>query len=119
VAPDFDHVDVVFWSIPKLLTVAESPNRGVLHRDLVRLTLVIAEMKFRGWMHRVGRQDCGSDREIWSVTMLRYKILGSPNFLLNKSLPDLKFSVRTWISVGLSGNSRGGKRLLLDYQMSP
>jgi hypothetical protein len=36
--PDFDHIDAVLLFIPKLLTGTESPNPGVVHQDLVRLT---------------------------------------------------------------------------------
>jgi hypothetical protein len=73
--------------------VIESPNPGVVHQDLVRLTLVVVEMKFRGWMHRVGRQVCRSDRQIWSVTMPRYKILGSSKNSAKLPLLDLNLSV--------------------------
>jgi hypothetical protein len=117
VTPDFDHIDEVFWSIPKLLTVTESPNPRVVHQDLVRLTLVTIEMKFRGWMHRVERQACGIDRQIWSATMPRYKILGSPKISTKLSLPDFKFSVQDGISVGLRATPRGKR--LSEGQMSP
>jgi hypothetical protein len=51
VAPDFDHIDMVFWSIPKLLAVTEPPNPRSSTPRSGTSTLVIVEMKFRGWIH--------------------------------------------------------------------